>query len=186
MSQIDYLALNRYCKEFCGLTPEREMILKDVSKELMPHLQTVTNFFYHKIENMAETKPFLEGRIESLKLTHYNWLMDIFRAEYDEEYTRNIYHVGDVHVRVKLPVEFMAGAMTQIQLGLMPILIELYKNEPKKLLEVNSAITAAFGFNLLILQASYQEASLSAELTRFLSITGMSRTLFDNLATAYK
>jgi len=36
------------------------------------------------------------------------------------------------------------------------------------------------------MQESYQAGSLAQELEKFLSISGMSRTLFDNLAKAYK
>ncbi|MEJ2694930.1 MAG: protoglobin domain-containing protein [Candidatus Thiodiazotropha sp.] len=48
------------------------------------------------------------------------------------------------------------------------------------------AINAVIGFSLLVMQQSYQLSSLSAELDRFLGITGMSMTLFENLASAYK
>ena len=37
----------------------------------------------------------------------------------------------------------------------------------------------------MVMQESYQASSLAAELEKFLSITGMSRQLFDNLAEAY-
>ena len=47
-------------------------------------------------------------------------------------------------------------------------------------------MNAVLGFSLMVMQESYQSSSLAAELEKFLAITGMSRTLFDNLALAYK
>lgn len=37
----------------------------------------------------------------------------------------------------------------------------------------------------MIMQQSYQESSIAEELEKFLKISGMSRTLFTNLAKAY-
>lgn len=48
------------------------------------------------------------------------------------------------------------------------------------------AINAVLGFSLLVMQGSFQTGKLAEELERFLSVSGMSRTLFNNLAAAYK
>ncbi len=186
MSNLNFNELTVYCKAFCGLSPDREKLLRDIAPEVTPHLSAVTELFYAELIRIERTKPFLEGRLESLKETHKRWLESIFNADINEDYTRHIYHVGDVHVKVKLPVEFMAGAMAQIQQHLAPILVRLYGDEPEKLSEVLGAVMAVLGFNLQVMQESYQESSLSAELEKFLKITGMSRKLFDNLAAAYR
>jgi len=49
---------------------------------------------------------------------------------------------------------------------------------------VLEAINAALGFSLMVMQESYQASTLAGELEKFLAITGMSRTLFNNLAEA--
>ena len=185
MADIDMVELTTYCKAFSGLNTEREILLKEIADEITPYLGGVTDAFYAELEQIDKTKPFLEGRLEGLKTTHEAWLKSIFTRDFDIEYTKHIYHVGDVHVRIQLPVEFMAGAMTQIQRNLTPILIKLYGNDLPKLEAVTEAIIAALGFSLQIMQESYQSSSLSAELEKFLKITGMSRILFDNLAKAY-
>jgi hypothetical protein len=97
-----------------------------------------------------------------------------------------MYHVGEVHVKVKLPVEFMAGGITQIQGHMVAIITEAAQGDPAKIRSWLEAVNAALGFSLIIMQESYQTSTLSAELEKFLSITGMSRTLFNNLASAYK
>ena len=185
MAEININELTEYCKAFSGLTPEREVLLKEIKEEITPHLAGVTNAFYAELEKIEKAKPFLEGKLEGLKKTHGEWLEGIFSDDFDDNYTKHIYHVGDVHVTIKLPVEFMAGAMAQIQRNLTPILIKLYGDDLPKLEAVTEAIIAALGFNLQVMQESYQSSSLSAELEKFLKITGMSRTLFDNLALAY-
>lgn len=185
MPDTNIEALTAYCKAFSGLTAERESLLKSISDDIAPYLSSITDAFYDELDAIDKAKPFIEGRLESLKKTHEMWLRGIFSDDFDHDYTRHIYHVGDVHVKVNLPIEFMAGAMTQIQRNMTPVLVELYGNDPAKLTAVTEAIIAAFGFNLQVMQESYQISSLSSELEKFLKITGMSRTLFNNLASVY-
>jgi len=185
MADVNISELTEYCKAFSGLTPEREVLLKEIKDEITPHLAGVTDAFYAELIKIKKAEPFLEGKLEGLKKTHEAWLKGIFSDDFNDDYTKYIYHVGDVHVVISLPVEFMAGAMTQILRNLTPVLTHLYGDDLTKLQLVTEAIVAALGFNLQVMQESYQSSSLSAELEKFLKITGMSRTLFNNLALAY-
>ena len=97
-----------------------------------------------------------------------------------------MYQVGKVHVKVELPVEFMSGGMSLIAEELIGLIGKTYGDDLQHCLELLKAVNAVMGFSLLIMQQSYQSSSLVAELDRFLAITGMSRTLFENLAGAYK
>lgn len=185
MNEINITELTLYCKAFSGLTTEREVLLKEIAEDITPHLSHVTDAFYLELDKIDRAKPFLEGKSEGLKKTHEAWLKGLFTNDFNDEYTKFLYHVGDVHVKINLPVEFMAGAMTQIQRNMTPILFDLFGNDQEKLIAITEAIIAALGFSLQIMQESYQSSTLSSELDKFLKITGMSRMLFDNLAKAY-
>lgn len=186
VKNIDIQALCEYAKQFSGLDNENIALLQQIYPEVSPRLQDVTDVFYDRLQAIPKTRDFLEGRIEGLKTTHVAWLHELFSGDFGAEYTQKLYKVGDVHVKVKLPVEFVAGAMTIIQSELTRILGELYANDQEMLLNAIRALNAATGFSLLIMQESYQSSSLAEELEKFLRITGMSRTLFDNLARAYR
>jgi len=80
----------------------------------------------------------------------------------------------------------MAGGITIIGNTLHPIIAGLCGTDHGRCVKLASAINAMLGFSLMVMQESYQASSLAAELEKFLAITGMSRTLFDNLARAYK
>ena len=186
MTDVNITELTLYCKAFSGLTIERERLLKEIGDDITPHLGAVTNAFYTELKKIEKAKPFLEGRIDTLQKTHEEWLKSIFTTNFDDEYTKYIYHVGDVHVKIALPVEFMAGGMTQIQRNMTPMLFETFGDNQERLIAIIEAITAALGFTLQVMQESYQSSSLTAELEKFLKITGMSRVLFENLAKAYR
>jgi truncated hemoglobin YjbI len=186
MSDVNFDELTLYAKRFSGLTPEHEATLNEIKGEVLPHLKEVTTEFYGVLQTIPKAAPFLEGRIDSLSATHLQWMEQLFSGPYDNSYTQKIYKVGDVHVRVKLPVEFMAGAMTLISERLYGIICKLFAADTAKIERANRAVAAVTGYSLMIMQQSYQASTLVQELERFLAITGMSRTLFNNLASAYK
>ena len=186
MPQVDFDALTEYAKRFSGLTPEYEALLAEVGPGVKPMLGEVTDSFYGTLVTIDKTKPFVEGRLDGLKATHKQWLETLFTGPYDSNYTAHMYHVGDVHVKVNLPVEFMAGGMTLIGNELLPVVSKVCGGDHEKCIKTTAAVNAMLGFSLMVMQESYQASSLAAELEKFLAITGMSRKLFDNLADAYK
>jgi truncated hemoglobin YjbI len=186
MADIDFAQLTQYAKKFTGLTDELEQVLIGLSVEIKPHLPDITDSFYAVLQEIPKAQPFLEGRLEALKQTHIRWLEQVFSGPYDAEYAKAMYHVGDVHVKVELPVEFMAGAMTLVSVRLNELLGDHMADDALRLKKATAAVNSALGFTLMVMQQSYESSRLAEELERFLMITGMSRTLFDNLASAYK
>jgi len=187
MSDIhDFEALTRYAKSFTGLTAEREACLLDVSAQLKPMLGAVTEEFYARLSKIPETAPYLEGRLESLKKSHLAWIESLFTGPFDINCTELMYKVGDIHVKVNLPVEFMAGAMSMINNELISLVINEFSDDKEKMTLVLSSINSITSFSLFVMQQSYQESTVAEELDKFLKISGMSRVLFTNLANAYE
>lgn len=185
MSQ-DFEKLTVYGKSFSGLTPDKEALLVEAGAKIKPHLSVVTDEFYQMLQTIPETAAFLDGRVESLKKTHAMWMESLFTGPFDKDFTARMFKVGDVHVKVKLPVEFMAGAMTLINNRLFTLIVDIYGDDKQRCAAVITAVNAITGFTLMVMQQSYQESSIAEELEKFLKISGMSRTLFTNLALAYK
>lgn len=186
MSDIDFEHMTQYAKQFAGLTPDRENTLKSLAPLVEPRLPKITEAFYATLSSIKEAAPFLDGRVDLLKQTHLRWLTSLFTGTYDAEYTKAMHRVGDVHVKVNLPVEFMAGGTTLIGDLLLADLDELFRDDPKARTEAVAAVNAVLGFSLIVMQQSFQNSSLHQELEKFLKITGMSRALFNNLAAAYR
>lgn len=112
-------------------------------------------------------------------------MINLFTLNVDAQFAEGMYKVGDIHVKVNLPVEFMAGAMTLINTELIKLVVETMSNDVEKCSKALQAINAVTGLALMVMQQSYQESSIAEELEKFLKISGMSRTLFANLAKAY-
>jgi len=180
----DFTELTRYAKQFSGLTVEKENVLLSIKDEMTPLLVEVTDNFYDVMTNIPETAPYLEGRVTALKQTHLDWMKSLFTGSYDETYTESMYNVGDVHVRVNLPVEFMSGGITLICNELCKITFKIYGEDPIKTHDIVSAINSALGFSIFVMEKSYH-ASVDEALDKFLLITGMSEALFEKLSSTY-
>lgn len=183
---IDYLDMVERTKKLTGFNADHESLLVEVRNEIQPFLGAVTEGFYATLLSIPETAAFLEGRTDSLKNTHKRWLESLFTGPFDAEYAKNMYHVGTVHVAVKLPVEFMQGTATLILGELIKVITQTNQDNPARLGAIINAVNAVIGFSVAIMQESYQASSLSEELEKFLAITGMTRNLFNNLALAYE
>lgn len=183
---IDFDALCRHGRLYSGFDAEDEAILLEEGQKLIPHLKGVTDNFYVELQKIPSALPFLEGRLEALKKTHEAWLQGVFSGPYDGFFAEQMHRVGHVHVMVKLPVEFMASGMILIRKHLTTVLAEIYADDALTLAKMMKAINAVTGLSLIIMQESYQTSLLAQELEKFLSITGISRALFNNLAAAYR
>ncbi|MCG7983073.1 MAG: protoglobin domain-containing protein [Candidatus Thiodiazotropha lotti] len=186
MDDREYEQLLQYAKQFSGVTDDMENTLQGLYERVKPHMAEVTDSFYAVLLDIPKAKPFLVERIDALRETHIKWLESVFSGPFDLTYVKAMYRVGDVHVKAKLPVEFMAGSMALVTTRLHQLLGTIFKDDPKQLMESVTAVDAILGFTLMVMQQSYESSRLAEELEKFLKITGMSRTLFDNLASAYK
>ncbi|MDM1696493.1 hypothetical protein HX099_07440 [Thiopseudomonas alkaliphila] len=182
---VDFNEVCEESKKLVHLTAEGEALIRQIEPKIIPHLDRVTNRFYEVLQDVPSTAALLEGRVEHLKKTHRQWLESLFTQEIDAKYTQWMHHIGEVHVKVKLPVEFMTSGMALIQQELLEVLAKESSLDAETRLAASKAMIALCGFSQLVMQKSYSEDTLRGELERFLTITGMSRALFNNLAAAF-
>ncbi|MBV0933915.1 protoglobin domain-containing protein [Marinobacterium weihaiense] len=182
MSTIDFSFLCEQAKAYSGFEPEDAAILAQEADRLIPHLGAVTDSFYTELQTIPEAQPFLEGRVDALKKTHASWLAKIFTGPYDADFAAYMHQVGVVHVQVKLPEKFMTSGIGLINKHLIPLLPEIYRDQPEMVGPLLKAMNAATSFCLLIMLESYR----GHELERFMEVTGISRVLYNNLAAAYR
>lgn len=146
-------------KSLSGLTPELENCLKEIAPVVIPHLNKVTDYFYSRLLMIPSTSIFLESRmdqLEHLKETHLNWMISLFTLDINAEFARDMCRVGDVHVTVHLPIEFMAASMCIINKELLKIIIEEFGHDKALCLRALQATSAVMGLALIIMQKSYQ------------------------------
>lgn len=155
----DFGALIIENKLLTGLTPELESCLKEIAPFITPRLQQVTDTFYIRLISVPSACQFLqdhETQLDKLKATHLTWLSSLFTRNIDAEFAEDMVHVGDVHLAIKLPIEFMSAAMTLINKELIKILIEILGDDKEQCTKALQAISAVTGLTLVLMQKSYQ------------------------------
>lgn len=185
MTELYFAQLCAATREFIGLTAEREALLHALAPRIAPALDGVTDHFYRQLQRIARAAPMIEGRMPQLRTTHRAALSAMFTSTYDAGYVERLYRVGEAHVRARMPIEFMSGGMSITGEALIPAVVRLCTPGDEQLAAC-AAVHAAMGFSLMVMQESYQLSRLVEEQERFLEVTGISRELFQNLATTHR
>jgi len=113
-------------KTFCnigGLCQEGQSALAEAFPLIDAKLPQVTDEFYRLLLEDAQTAPYLEGRIDSLKSTHLAWIRDICGGVYDDAFMSRQEHIGEIHVKVRVPPHFVAASMSHLRAAI-PLLIQ--------------------------------------------------------------
>lgn len=155
----DFGALIIENKLLAGLTPELESCLKEIAPLITPRLKQVTDTFYIRLVSVPSTCKFLqnhETQLDKLKATHLTWLTSLFTRDIDAEFAKEMTHVGDVHLAIQLPIEFMSAAMSLINKELIKIVIETLGDDKEQCTKALQAISAVTGLTLVLMQKSYQ------------------------------
>jgi len=184
VTELYFSELAANAKAFAGLTPARERLMRDMAPLIVPQLDGVTDRFYGQLQLIPRTAPFLEGRLPRLRRTHRAWIERLFTDDYDIVFVARMYEVGNAHVRVQLPIEFMAGGMTLIAAELTPLVLRLARNDIDGQAALLGAVNSALGFTLMVMQESYQISRMLEEQEHFLSVTGLSRDALNDLVVA--
>ena len=154
---IDHLIVHG--KSISGLTPELETRLKAMAPILVPHLPAITDTFYWHLHDSPVTAEFLQShteRLGHLKDTHLQWLTSLFTHDIDWQFTADMVKVGDAHVMVRLPLEFMVGAMYLINKEMIAVIVGEFGGNKDECVQALRAVNAILGFSLVVMQQSYR------------------------------
>lgn len=145
-------------KSISGLTPELEALLKAIAPTMLPHLPKVTDAFYVRLLTSPATSVFLKdhvNKLDMLKGTHLAWLNSLFTQDIDIPFTEKMIKVGEAHVAIKLPLEFMVSATFLIQKELIQVIVDEFGGDKQQCSQALQAVNGVLGFSLVIMQQSY-------------------------------
>ncbi|MCF6311127.1 MAG: protoglobin domain-containing protein [Verrucomicrobiales bacterium] len=165
-------------KKFVGFTSDDIENLKSMAPVFEKHGATLTDFFYETLELYPETAALIEGRVDTLKLTHSRWMGELFtgvEGGYDEAYFNNRDIVGKVHVKIGLDPRWVEGVMNIIRTGGHAALSQELESAADLGAKFNS-LCKILDLDLMVINLSYADERL----TRLATFTGMSRKLIEN------
>lgn len=147
-------------KENYQLTNEDIETLKGLRPLMKGHRDQFADEFYALVTSHKEMAAFFptDDKLAHHKMALAGWFMRLFNGIYDEEYFRNLSHVGKVHVKINLEGHFVNTAMSTVRQFVIEVIdanIDSAKRE-NALIAVNKILD----INLDVLTSSYRQAEL--------------------------
>jgi signal transduction histidine kinase len=154
-------------KTYVGFSADDSSNLKLLGETCREELPGVVDRFYESIDANEGARAVLFGpeQIERLKRTLNLWLRRLCFGPHDLDYYEERLHIGRVHVRVRLPQQYMFTAMNLIRRDLIHL---AYANfEPDRALSITDSINRIADMELAIMLGTYMRAHEEEELAKF-------------------
>lgn len=136
---------------------------------------------YDYLTNFEDTRKYLPdenvmGRHKE-KLKH--WFVALFSGKYDSGYMRNLYRIGEVHVKLGLPPHYVIASMNFVRQFLSEKLtLEFGSSRERD--EIMQSVNTILDVNLDIMTSSYREE----ELKLYLASGRYQKVLIENVRRA--
>ena len=100
----EFLSHNGFCEADANC-------LQALHPHISPLLPALTEAFYERILASDAMRPFVIDRVDSLKQTHLRWMNMLFSGPFDDQFVQIHQHIGEVHLKQKIPPLFVASSM---------------------------------------------------------------------------
>jgi uncharacterized membrane protein (DUF373 family)/hemoglobin-like flavoprotein len=147
-------------KENYELTEEDVEILKGLRPLMKQHRDQFADDFYALVTSNNEMAEYFpnEEKLKHHKMLLAAWFMRLFNGTYDEEYFRNLRHVGKIHVDIKLEGHFVNAAMSRVRQFIIEVIDANIDDTQRESTLI--AINKILDINLDVLTSSYRQAEL--------------------------
>ena len=165
-------------KEHYKFSNEEAKILKELQPQMEVLADTFVDEFYDYIWGFGKTAQFLKNKDI---ITHHRakikeWFINLFCGKYDMPYFRHLYKIGEVHVKIGLPTDYVNSAFSFVRIFTLKSIEDNFENKTRHVQEIN-AIEKIIDINLGVLTSSYREE----ELGKFLSLSKFEKSILVGL-----
>lgn len=108
---IDY-AEQRQRLDFLKITDADINLLRSLEPLINLHVDNIIKEFYTELLKYREAKKFFidDGMLKHVQEAQKKYLLDIFKAEFDDNYFERHLQIGAVHDRIGLPIKWYIGS----------------------------------------------------------------------------
>lgn len=117
--------------------------------------------FYDFILRFKNVSNYLQNDeiIEKHKAKVKQWLIRLFEGNYNEEYLRSLYRIGEIHVKVGLPGHYVNSSMSFVRRFCHKVLTDEFGCSKQRDVIINS-LDKILDLNLDVMTISYREQEL--------------------------
>ena len=125
-----------------------------------PHFARIVDDFYDAIEAHPDASRAITGgkqQIERLKQTLITWIGSVLTGPFDDGFLQAHARIGQVHVRIALPQEYMFTAMNRIRVRLFEVAQDSFGSDRERLRTTVRAVDQILDLELAIMLDTYRE-----------------------------
>ena len=117
--------------------------------------------FYDFILRFKNVSNYLhdDETIEKHKAKVKQWLIRLFEGNYNEEYLRSLYRIGEIHVKIGLPGHYVNSSMSFVRRYCHKVLTDEFGCSKQRDVIINS-LDKIIDLNLDVMTMSYREQEL--------------------------
>jgi len=117
--------------------------------------------FYDFILRFKNVSNYLhdDETIEKHKAKVKQWLIRLFEGNYNEEYLRSLYRIGEIHVKIGLPGHYVNSSMSFVRRYCHKVLTDEFGCSKQRDVIINS-IDKILDLNLDVMTISYREQEI--------------------------
>lgn len=152
------VALYRDLQRYVEWTPQDEQNLVSCRPLIEPHFVELVDDFYRQLEKHEPARRVITGgetQVERLKLTLIDWLHEIFRGDYDEDFICRRWRVGWRHVQIGLDQAYYNTALARLRFGITESLSDAWEGTAKELGAMLISINRLLDLDLAIIDHAY-------------------------------
>ncbi|MHB0975325.1 MAG: protoglobin domain-containing protein [Thiobacillus sp.] len=122
-------------KSFVEFAHEDIALLRDLRPLMETHVDGIVERFYDHLLGYAEARAFFrdEATLSRVKGAQREYLLDLFRDSYGEDYFEKRLRIGVTHERIGLVPKWYIGSYSKFLCLILPLLVSRYRFKPKKL-----------------------------------------------------
>lgn len=142
--------------QLMNLRPEEGALLKDLAPKAKEHAPTLTKTFYDRLFAHPNTAEYLKDvSLDRLHGMVQEWFTGMFCGVYDTDYARRRLRIGEIHVKIGLPVRYPLAMIDVV----MPY-GEQISRESAKPEETVAAFRKVLAMDVAIFNQAYEDNQL--------------------------
>ena len=144
-------------KSFIQLTPEDSAQLRELLPFIERHVDGIVEGFYAHLLKYTEARAFFSdvGTLTRVKAVQRDYLLDLFRGNYDEDYFERRLQIGVTHERIGLVPKWYIGSNSNFMNLLLPLLVRKYRFRPRRLIKAISALMKIMNLDQQLVMDTY-------------------------------
>jgi heme-based aerotactic transducer len=149
-------------KAFVRISDDETRLLRSMLPVMQKHVHRIVEDFYTYLFSYEETQAFFAdaGAVERAKSAQREYLLDLFRGNFDEAYFERRLQIGVVHESIGLDAKWYLGSNSVFLELIVPVLAAACRFRPRRLSRAILALSKVMNLDQQLVMDTYIESTI--------------------------